>query len=258
MANVASPLQYGDPPRLGPYVVQARLHQAPAGFVYLGQGPDGRAVSLAVLTRGAALDAAARERFVTAAKEAGGRERSGMRGWLGLPGRPRGAVLEGAPEVLDLDAGHAPWVAVPYVPGRPGAERFLEPVMVGGTFIGEAHGPDFVPYWLTDRAPALPRLITRRRPLTETRKRVLLAALALVLLLVLVTAILLLLLLGRQDSEPQPRQLPPTVFVPTPPPTPPESPVPQPSPSPSQSPSDTGPGTPGRSPGEDPGEESPL
>ncbi|MFC7586651.1 hypothetical protein ACFQYP_25110 [Nonomuraea antimicrobica] len=55
MANVASPLQslqYGDPPRLGPYVVQARLHAAPAGFVYLAQAPDGRAVSLAVLTRG--------------------------------------------------------------------------------------------------------------------------------------------------------------------------------------------------------------
>ncbi|TMR20780.1 hypothetical protein ETD85_51870, partial [Nonomuraea zeae] len=40
---MASPLQYGDPPRLGPYVVQARLHMAPAGFVYLGQAPDGRA-----------------------------------------------------------------------------------------------------------------------------------------------------------------------------------------------------------------------
>ncbi|WP_206067564.1 hypothetical protein [Nonomuraea composti] len=257
MANVASPLQFGDPPRLGPYVVQARLHAAPAGFVYLGQAPDGRAVSLAVLTRGAAYDAAARDRFVTAIREAGGRERSGMRGWLGRSGRQRGAVLEGAPEVLAFEGGRAPWVAVPYAPGRPGAEWFLEPVMVGGTFIGEAHGPDFVPYWLTDRAPALPGPARRRLPLTETRKRVLLAALALVLLLLLVTAILLLLLFGRQDTEQQPRQLPPTVFVPTPPPTP-ETPVPQPSPSQSPSPSESGQNTPGRSPGEDPGEESPL
>lgn len=256
MANVASPLQYGDPPRLGPFVVQARLHQAPAGFVYLGQGPDGRAVSLAVLTRGAAFDGAARERFVTAIKEAGG-ERSGMRGWLGRAARQRGAVLDGAPEVIDSDLGHAPWVAVPYVPGRPGAERFLEPVMVGGTFIGEAHGPDFVPYWLTDRAPALPGPATRRLPPTETRKRVLMAALALALLLLLVTAILLLLLFGRRDSEPQPRQLPPTVFVPTPPPTP-ASPEPRPSPSQSPSPTESGQPTPGRSPGDDPGEESPL
>ncbi|WP_433444437.1 hypothetical protein [Nonomuraea sp. CA-141351] len=258
MANVASPLQYGDPPRLGPYVVQARLHAAPAGFVYLGQGPDGRAVSLAVLTRGAAFDAAARERFVTAAKEARG-ERSGMRGWFVRPGRSRGAVLDGTPEVLDLNDGHAPWVAVPYVPGRPGAERFLEPVMVGGTLIGQAHGPDFVPYWLTDRAPALPGPTRRRRPLTETRKRVLTAALALVLLVLLVTAILLLLLLGRRDSEPQPRQLPPTVFVPTPPPTP-ASPEPRPSPSqsPSPSPSQSGQITPGPTPGDDAGEGGPL
>ncbi|MEV0612143.1 hypothetical protein AB0I81_02395 [Nonomuraea sp. NPDC050404] len=257
MANVASPLQYGDPPRLGPYMVQARLHTAPAGFVYLGQAPDGRAVSLAVLTRGAAYDAAARDRFITAVKESGGRERSGMRGWLGLPGRPRGAVLEGTPEVLAFGAGRAPWVAVPYAPGRPGAERFLEPVMVGGTFIGEAHGPDFVPYWLTDRAPALPGTGRPRRPPTETRKRVLMAALALVLLLLLVTTILLLLLLGRQDSEQQPRQLPPTVFVPTPPPTP-ETPQPSPSPSQSPSPTESGESTPGRSPGEDPGEGDPL
>lgn len=257
MANVASPLQYGDPPRLGPYVVQARLHSAPAGFVYLGQAPDGRAVSLGVLTRGAAFDAAARDRFVTAVKEAGGRERSGVRGWLGRPGRPRGVVLEGTPEVLAFDGGRAPWVAVPYAPGRPGAEWFLEPVMVGGTFIGEAHGPDFVPYWLTDRAPALPGPARPRRPLTETRKRVLLAALALILLLLLVTAILLLMVFGRGDSEPQPRQLPPTVFVPTPPPTP-ETPMPQPSPSLSPSPTESGQSTPGRSPGEDPGDESPL
>ncbi|TDD55414.1 hypothetical protein E1286_04285, partial [Nonomuraea terrae] len=64
-------------------MVQARLQTAPAGFVYLGQAQDGRPVSLAVLTRGAAFDAAARERFLAAVKEAGGRDRSGMRGWLG-------------------------------------------------------------------------------------------------------------------------------------------------------------------------------
>ncbi|MEU1724477.1 hypothetical protein ACNF49_32950 [Actinomadura sp. ATCC 39365] len=253
MANVASPLQYGDPPQLGRYVVQARLHTAPAGFVYLGQGPDGRAVSLAVLTRGAALDAAARDRFLTAIKEASGR--SGGRGWLGL-GRARASVLDGTPEVLDVQDGPAPWVAVPYAPGQPGAERFLDPVMVGGTFIGQAHGPDFVPYWLTDRAPALPGPLARRLPLTETRRRVLLAALALALLLVLVATILLLLLFGRRDSEPMPRQLPPTVFVPTPPPTP-ATPVPEPSPSQSPSPTRTGPGTPGQSPGDELGE-SPL
>ncbi|MEU0571232.1 hypothetical protein ABZ297_38360 [Nonomuraea sp. NPDC005983] len=255
MANVASPLQYGDPPRLGPFLVQARLHSAPAGFVYLGQASNGRAVSLAVLTRGAALDAAARDRFVTAIREAAP---SGVRGWLGRAARGRAAVLQGAPEVLATELGPAPWVAVPYAAGGTGAEWFLEPVMVGGTLIGQAHGPDFVPYWLTDRAPALPGPPRGRRPLTETRRRVLMALLALCLLLLLVLVILLLLFVGRQDSEPMPRPLPPTVFVPTPPPSP-VSPEPQqPSPSPSPSPSRTGDGTPGPSPGDESGEGSPL
>jgi hypothetical protein len=128
---------------------------------------------------------------------------------------------------------------------------------VGGMLIGEAHGPDFVPYWLTDRAPALPGSAVRRRPLTETRRRVLMAALALALLLLLVTTMLLLLLFGRRDAEPQPRQLPPTVFVPTPPPTP-ETPERRVTPTPSPSPTESGQATPGRSPGDDPGQESPL
>ncbi|WP_327091987.1 hypothetical protein OIE66_15550 [Nonomuraea sp. NBC_01738] len=91
---MASPLQYGDPPRLGPFTVQARLHTAPAGFVYLAQAQDGRAVSLAILTRGAALDAAARDRFVTAVREAA--PTGGMRGWLGRA-TGKAAVLDGAP-----------------------------------------------------------------------------------------------------------------------------------------------------------------
>ncbi|HLU75988.1 MAG TPA: hypothetical protein VKZ82_27675 [Nonomuraea sp.] len=249
MADVASPLQFGDPPRLGPYVVQARLHTAPAGFVYLAQGPDGRAVSLALLTRGAAFDPAARDRFVTAIKESAP-EQGGVRGWFARGGRARSAVLEDAPPVLGADTGRAPWVAVPYVPGGPGAERFLEPVMVGGTLIGQAHGPDFVPYWLTDRAPALAPPV-RRRPLTETRKRVLLATLALLLLLLLATIFLLLMLLGRSGDAPMPQQLPPTQFMPTPPPTP-TSPEPQePTRSPSPSPPESGQETPGRSPGGD-------
>ncbi|WP_344838074.1 hypothetical protein [Nonomuraea dietziae] len=146
---MAAPLQYGDPPRLGGFAVQARLSTVPAGLVYLGQGPDGRAVSIALLTRGAALDPSARERFVTAIRSS-----SGVRGWMARA-RGRTTTLDGPP-VVAAELGDAPWVAVPYTPGRPGAERFLEPVMVGGTLIGEAHGPDFVPYWLADRAPALP------------------------------------------------------------------------------------------------------
>src|SRR5690606_29582345 len=120
--SVATPLQYGDPPRLGPFTIQARLQTMPAGFVYLGQAADGRVVSIAVLTRGAALDAAARDRFVGAIREA---MPGGVRGRLA---RVWGRAAVAAPEVLACDLGRAPWVAVPYRPGGPGAERFLEPV----------------------------------------------------------------------------------------------------------------------------------
>ncbi|WP_157247174.1 hypothetical protein [Nonomuraea typhae] len=245
---MASPLQHGDPPHLGPFTVQARLHVLQSGFVYLAQARDGRAVSLAVLTRGAALDAAARDRFVTAVRESAPAAR---RGWFG-----RATVLDSPPQVLAMDAGPAPWVAVPYQPGRPGAERFLEPVMVGGMLIGQAHGPDFVPYWLRDSDPALPGAPGAPRPLTETARRVLLALAVLVALLLLGVVIALVLLIGRQDSDPPPQPLPPTLQVPTPPPTPA---TPEPSePSPSPSPSTSGPGTPGPSQGDDSGEEDPI
>jgi hypothetical protein len=250
MASVPSPLQYGDPPYLGPFVVQARLQTLPAGFVYLGQAKDGRAVSLAVLTRGAALDAAARDRFVSGVKEA---TPAGVRGWMA---RARGRTAVASPfaglTVVGMDEGSAPWVAVPYQPQGPGAERFLEPVYVTGTLIGEAHGPDFVPYWMADRSPAVPAPPRPKPPPTETRRSVIVASVVLTLLVVLLVVMAWLLLFRNDETAPPPRPLPPTVFVPTPPPVP-TTPEPQ-RPSPSPSPGDTGTGTPVPQ-GSDPGGE---
>ncbi|WP_433425270.1 hypothetical protein ACQP1V_20250 [Microtetraspora malaysiensis] len=203
---MATPLQYGDPPHLGPFVLQARLLTGPAGLVYLGQGPDGRAVSVALLTRGAALDPVARDRFVAAVREA---ERRGRR---------RGS--RAALTVLAMDGGPAPWVAVPYAPGGAGAERFLEPVMVSGMLLGDRNGPDFVPYWLGDRDPALPAPGPPAPPPAATRRAVGLAA-ALLATLVTMMVVMAWLLLFRLESDPPPtRPLPPPVVVPTPPPTP--------------------------------------
>lgn len=232
MSWMATPLQYGDPPQLGPFVLQARLRTAPAGLVYLGQAPDGRAVSVAVLNRGAALDAAARGRFVTAIREAE-QGRTGMRGWVA----PLIDMVRGrgeSPPVVAMNGGQAPWVAVPYVPGGEGAERFLDPVMVSGTLIGERHGPDFVPYWLGDRDPALPAPPGPDLPPTATRRSVVLASTLLAtLVLLLMLIIWLMVFQGEEDPEPS-RPLPPTIFVPTPPPVPPSPQQQQPSPSPSQ------------------------
>ncbi|MEV6985891.1 hypothetical protein AB0M95_32155 [Sphaerisporangium sp. NPDC051017] len=241
MSTVATPLQYGDPPRLGAYVVQARLQALPTGFVYLGQDSDGRVASIALLTRGAALDAAARERFLMAVRQASP-ARGGVRGWLG---RARGRGSAGAPRVIAMDGGAAPWVAVPYVPGGPGAAWFLESVLVTGTLIGETHGPDFVPYWLGDRAPALPVPPPPAPPPTETRRAVVVALSALVALLTLSGAIVWL-MLGRQDETmPPSRPLPNTYFQPTPPPVPSPNDTLKPWPSPSPGDSGTTPPEPG-------------
>ncbi|MEV8638708.1 hypothetical protein AB0395_44330 [Streptosporangium sp. NPDC051023] len=242
MAGVASPLQYGDPPQLGPFVLQARLRVGPAGLVYLGQGADGRAVSVAVLTRGAALDPAARDRFVTGIREATA-SRSGMRGWMARAARGRTAVADVTPQVLAMDGGSAPWVATPYEPNRAGAERFLEPVLVRGTLIGEQHGPDFAPHWVSDRSPALPAPPKGAPPPVETRRSVILAGAALTVLLVLLAVMVLLLLRRQEEGAPPPRPLPQTTFVPTPPPVPATTEPGQPTPSPS--PSESGTGSPG-------------
>ncbi|GII93982.1 hypothetical protein [Sinosporangium siamense] len=251
MTHVASPLHYGDPPRLGPFVLQSRLRMEQAGHVYLGHAPDGRPVSVAVLTRGAALDPAARERFLTAIGEASAGQAGGVRR---LWARAVRARPQGAPRVLAMSGGRAPWVAVPYVPGRPGAEWFLEPVMVSGTLIGAAHGPDFVPYWLPDRSPAVPPPPPPRPPLTETRRAVLAAACVLAGLLALLAAVVLVLFSPDEQVGPDRRPLPPATFVPTPPPIPP-TPTPE-EPTPTPSPGETGTGTPAPSP--DDGEGAPI
>ncbi|RBQ18821.1 hypothetical protein DP939_16550 [Spongiactinospora rosea] len=241
MTGVASPLQNGDPPSLGPFVIQARLRAGPAGLVYLAQAPDGRAVSVALLTRGAAFDAAARDRFVTAITQAAP-ERGGVRGWVARRSGRRTAVLDTFPPVVAMDVGEAPWVATPYLPGRPGAERFLEPVLVSGMLIGERHGPDFVPHWISDRAPALPAPPRPAPPPTETRRAVLAAGAVLGLMLALLFVVGWL-VFGRADDQARPmRPLPPTMFVPTPPPVP-TTPMPR-EPSPTPSPSESRPGSP--------------
>lgn len=241
MRVVASSLQYGDPPTLGPFVVQARLRVGPAGLVYLAQAPDGRAVSVAVLTKGAAFDPSARDRFVTAIREAAP-ERGGVRGWMARRSGRRAAGADDLPPVLAMDVGNAPWVATPFVVGQPGAEKFLERVVVSGVLIGERHGPDFAPHWVNDRIPAIPAPPRPKPPPTEPRRSVVVAGAVLALLLALMTVVVWL-VFGRVDEETPPiRQLPPTMFVPTPPPVP-ASPVPT-DPTPTPSPGDSGPGTP--------------
>src|SRR5690349_254800 len=118
------PLKAGDPGELGPFRLESRLHESPAGIVYLGLDPHGRRVTVALLTTAAAGDAAARDRF-RAAVEAETPPPDPVPRTPSAPGPE-----EPAPVIAALAEGAAPWVATTYETGRPGAERFLEPVLL--------------------------------------------------------------------------------------------------------------------------------
>lgn len=133
-----SPLQPGDPPQMGVFRLTGRLDERPAGIVYLGVDPDGRQVSIALLHRGAATDAAARDRFRAAIVSGDGLA------WI-------------PPQVVAAEPdGPTPWVATAYGPEDPGAAVFLEPVAVAGSTPPPPYGPQFQHYWAGDQAPAAP------------------------------------------------------------------------------------------------------
>jgi hypothetical protein len=224
---MSRPLPSGDPTRLGPFRLSARLAERPAGIVFLGEDEAGRQVTVAVLTRGAAADAAARDRFRAAIVAA--------RQW------PDG----GAPVVAAEPEGTAPWVATLYEPGespgggRAGAGRFLDAVVLTGALQDRWRGPGYSPYWSgSGRSPAVGAPPVETVPGGPVRSdRGLVAAVLTLAALLGVLAVLMLLLFACQPQVVAPPPDPPTDSY-SPPSTPPPSPSPSPSgPSPSLSPS---------------------
>ncbi|TQN31719.1 hypothetical protein FHX37_1639 [Haloactinospora alba] len=128
------PLNDTDPRQVGAFRLVGRDRVEPAGTVYAGSDAAGRSVSVAVLHPGAAGDAAAWERFVSAVH---GGDEHGYR-----------------PEVLACNTGgsSAPWVAARRRSGQPGAEVFLRAVTVpdGGTPRG---APSYLPHWASSQHP---------------------------------------------------------------------------------------------------------
>ncbi|MFC3999329.1 protein kinase [Nocardiopsis sediminis] len=97
---MATPLRDGDPGRIGPYRLEARLGGGGMGQVFLGRSPGGRAVAVKVIRPELAEDAGFRHRFaqeVAAAREVGGFYT---------------AQVVGA----DTEA-ERPWLATAYIPG---------------------------------------------------------------------------------------------------------------------------------------------
>ena len=216
--------------------------------MFLGVDAEGRRASVAVLNRGAAGDAAARDRFraaINAAVPAGGVPGRGGGPGAGSGGGP--GPGEPAPVVAAQPDGPAPWVATAYEPDRPGAERFLEPVMFRGSgrswWGGRRRGPQFQPYWLGSQEPALERSEPPPGavpPVEQPPQKSLVAVILGLVALLLVLALLMGLLFACQPEATEPPPAPPE-------PTPTfEQPSRSPSPSPtSPSPSPSRPSSPG-------------
>ena len=218
---MSKPLQFGDPGELGPFRLEARLHESAAGIVYLGSDPRGRRVEVALLTTAAAGDAAARDRFRTAvAAEApvGAFPRTPP---VGGPGEP-------APVVAALHDSDAPWVATAHEEGRAGAERFLRPVLLErGWGMGRRRrgGPSFQQYWASGpRGPAVyvPEPPATTKPALGDSKGLAAAAVSLLVLLVLLGVLVLLLFScePKDPGPPRPTDVPTTVPLVPPPPEP--------------------------------------
>ncbi|GAA0570033.1 hypothetical protein GCM10009546_36090 [Actinomadura livida] len=231
------------------------MSESAAGIVFLGVDAEGRRASVAVLNRGAAGDAAARDRFRAAINAA-----VPASGYAGGPAPGSGAGPgDGAPVVAAQPDGPAPWVATAYEADRAGAERFLEPVMFRGAgrswWGGRRRGPQFQPYWLGSGEPALeraepsPGVVPGPVPVGERApERSLVAVVLGLVVLLAVLAVLMGVLFACQPeaTEPPPEPVEPTPTFERPSRSPfPGRPSPTPSPSgsrplPSPSPSGTG------------------
>ncbi|WP_433173834.1 WD40 repeat domain-containing serine/threonine protein kinase [Actinoallomurus sp. CA-150999] len=123
-----SPLQPGDPARIGPYLLDGRLGAGGMGQVYLGSSPSGRAVAVKLIKTEHARDPRFRERFsreVEAARQVGGFHTA---------------------QLLDADPdAELPWLVTAFIPG-PTLQRVvaehgpLAPAAVARLGAGSAEG----------------------------------------------------------------------------------------------------------------------
>ena len=250
-----SPLLPEDPPKVGGYWLDARLHASAAGTAFTAHAadsPDGAPAMVLLLSEGAAADAAARDRLAgevndmhidTVLARGGQGQDTGRLG--------RRFVAPDVPVAPDSRT-DAPWVALAY-DGSPAAaaeaQRVLDAVELAALEpLGRPAGPDYQLPWIDRVRPGLARLWPLPWPGRYDRAgwRTILVSWLLMLLLAALAVLIAILIFQNQPPQSPP---PPADGTGSPPPAS-SSPSPQsgsPSPqsgSPSGSPSPSGSGSP--------------
>jgi len=236
-----SPLLPDDPPKVGGYWLDARLHASAAGTAFTahaGEEAGSTPVMVLLLSEGAAADAAARDRLAgevdemhidTVLARGGQGQDSGRLG--------RRFVAPDTPVAPDSRP-DAPWVALAY-DGSPAAaaeaQRVLDAVELAAVEpLGRPSGPDYQLPWIERVRPGLARLWPLPWPGRYDRAgwRTILVSWLLMLLLAALAVLIAILIFRHQPPQTPP---PPAQGTGSPPPAS-SSPSPQSgSPSPSQS-----------------------
>ncbi|HSN42665.1 MAG TPA: hypothetical protein VLR88_01255, partial [Propionibacteriaceae bacterium] len=238
-----SPLLVNDPPRVGDFWLDARLSASSSGITYLGHAPDSTPVMVVMLSKGAAGDAAARDRLagevnklhIDTVVARGGQGQA--EGRLGNRFRS-----EADDPVGPEDVALAPWVALAY-DGSPSAiaeaNRLLASVDLTTTrLLGSPSGPDYRLHWIENTAPGTSRVWPLPWPGRHDRAGWMTMLVSWLLMILLCALALLIAVLLFQNSPPQ--QPPPPVPT-SPPPSQSESPPPSQSQSPPPSQSESPP-----------------
>lgn len=157
-----SPLLLDDPPKVGPYWLDARLHSTAAGTAFTAHDAQDTPVMVILLSEGAAGDPAARDRL---AGEVNGMHIDTVlaRGGQGQDtGRLGRRFLPADTPVAPDDRQDAPWAALVY-DGSPAAlaeaRRVLDRVELASLGPqGRPAGPGYQHYWIDKVRPGLARL----------------------------------------------------------------------------------------------------
>jgi hypothetical protein len=225
-----SPLLPEDPPRIGDFWLDARLHATPAGIAFTAHrdqpGDEGQLTSqpamVILLSEGAAADAAARDRLagvVNAMHIDSVLARGGHGQDFGRLARKYRSEQQDPSAPDDHIA--APWVALAY-DGSPGAAaeaaRILDDVEIATLPpLGAAAGPGYQHYWIDKVKPGLTRLWPLPWPGRFDRAgwRTILVSWLLMLLLAALAVLIAILLFRNQPPQSPP---PPTGSSGSPPP----------------------------------------